>query len=65
MVCFQTKNPNLDKFWRGLEWKMLEYFIAIWNILRSFGIPIGIVVVIWHFPLVLVYCVKKNLATLP
>jgi hypothetical protein len=19
MVCFQTKNPNLDKFWRALE----------------------------------------------
>jgi hypothetical protein len=23
MVSFQTKNPNLGKFWRALEWKML------------------------------------------
>jgi hypothetical protein len=38
MVYFQTKNPNLGKFWRALEWKMLvyvfydhlEYFTAIW-----------------------------------
>jgi hypothetical protein len=37
MVCFQTKNPNLGKFWRALEWKMSIYFIAIWNILRTFG----------------------------
>jgi hypothetical protein len=22
MVCFQTKNPNLGKFWRVLQWKM-------------------------------------------
>jgi hypothetical protein len=29
MVCFQTKNPNLDKFWRALDWKMLTYFMAI------------------------------------
>jgi hypothetical protein len=38
MVCFQNKNPNLGKFWRALEWKMLLYFMVIWNILRSFGI---------------------------
>jgi hypothetical protein len=38
MVCFQTKNPNLGKFWMALEWKMLLYFMVIWNILRSFGI---------------------------
>jgi hypothetical protein len=31
MVCFQTKNPNLGKFWRALEWEMLVY---LW----SFGI---------------------------
>jgi hypothetical protein len=41
MVCFQTKNPKLHKFWRALELKLLEYFIVIWNILQSFGIPIG------------------------
>jgi hypothetical protein len=36
-VCFQTKNPNLGKFWRALDWKMLISFLAIWNILWSFG----------------------------
>jgi hypothetical protein len=47
MVYFQTKNPNLGKFWRALECKMLVYFMTIWNILRTFGIcnlwPFGIV----------------------
>jgi hypothetical protein len=38
MVCFQTKNPNLGKSWRALDWKMSIYFIAIWNILWRFGI---------------------------
>jgi hypothetical protein len=38
MVSFQTKNPNLGKFWRALDWKMLIYFMAIWNILQTFGI---------------------------
>jgi hypothetical protein len=37
MVCFQTKNPNLGKFWRVLHWKMLRSLMAIWNMLRSFG----------------------------
>jgi hypothetical protein len=36
MVCFQTKNPNLGKFWRVLHWKMLVYFMDTWFILRSF-----------------------------
>jgi hypothetical protein len=35
---FQTKNPNLGKFWRALDWKMLIYFMPIWNILQTFGI---------------------------
>jgi hypothetical protein len=38
MDCFHTKNPNLGKFWKALEWKMLVcifygqmvYFMAIW-----------------------------------
>jgi hypothetical protein len=38
MVCFQTKNANLGKFWRALDWKMLIYFMPIWNILQTFGI---------------------------
>jgi hypothetical protein len=37
MVCFQTKNPNLGKFLRALDGKMLIYFMTIWNILRTFG----------------------------
>jgi hypothetical protein len=31
---FQTRNPNLGKFWSVLQWKMLVYFLAIWYILR-------------------------------
>jgi hypothetical protein len=38
MVCFHTKNPNLGKFWRALDWKMLIHFMTIWNILQTFGI---------------------------
>jgi hypothetical protein len=67
MVCFRTKNLNLGKFWRVLQWKMLAYCIDIWSILQSFGIFYGhwvYFVVIWYnFP-VLVFCTKKNLATL-
>jgi hypothetical protein len=38
MVCFQTKNSNLGKFWRVLLWKMLVYFMDTWSILTSFVI---------------------------
>jgi hypothetical protein len=39
MVYFQTKNSNLSKFPRALDWKNeSRYFIAIWNILCTFGI---------------------------
>jgi hypothetical protein len=51
MVCFQTKNPNLGKFWRVLQWKMMVYFMDTWTVLRSFGIFYG------H----LVYVVRGNL----
>jgi hypothetical protein len=37
MVFFQTKNPNLGKFWRALEWKKLVYSMSIWTILGPFG----------------------------
>jgi hypothetical protein len=40
MVCFLTKNPNLGKFWRVLQWKMLVYFMDTWSILRYFVICI-------------------------
>jgi hypothetical protein len=67
MVCFQTKYSYLGKFWRALEWKMLVFFIVIWIILRSFGKFYGHLVMLWKcgtFFFVLVYCAKKNLATL-
>jgi hypothetical protein len=45
MVCFQTKNPNLGKFWGffamenlGIFYDHLVYFTAIGNILWPFGI---------------------------
>jgi hypothetical protein len=45
MVYFQmTQNPNLGKYWRALELKMLVYFMVIWNILR----PFGNLVVFWY-----------------
>jgi hypothetical protein len=37
-VHFQTKNPTLGKSWRALDWKMLIHFMAIGNILHTFGI---------------------------
>jgi hypothetical protein len=67
MVCLQTKNPNLGKFWRVLQWKMLVYFMDTRSILRSFVIFYGHLVyfvVIWHIFPVLVFCTKKNLAAL-
>jgi hypothetical protein len=67
MVSFQTKNPNLGKFWRAQGWKMLiyfklfgifyrhwGYFVTIWYILCSFGT---------FFP-AWVIIEEKNLATL-
>jgi hypothetical protein len=54
MVCFQAKNPTLGKFWMGLQWKILVYFMTIWSILRPFEIffgPLVYFVVIWYiFP---------------
>jgi hypothetical protein len=51
MVCFQTKNHNLGKLWSALDWKMLIYFMGIWNILLRFGNFNGhlvIFVFIWY-----------------
>jgi hypothetical protein len=28
MAYFQSKNPNLGKFWRALQWNMLVYLMA-------------------------------------
>jgi hypothetical protein len=67
MVCFQTKNPNLGKFWRVLLWKILVYFMAIWSTLRPLKIFYGhfvYFVVIWYiFPRFDILD-QKNLATL-
>jgi hypothetical protein len=61
LVCFQTKNSNLGKVWRALEWKVLLYFMVIWNILQSFGIFYGNVVVIWYiFPRFGILCQEKS-----
>jgi hypothetical protein len=51
IVHFQTKDSNLGKYWRVLQWKMLIYFISIWYSLRTFGIVFGHLVyflVIWY-----------------
>jgi hypothetical protein len=40
--------PYLGKFWRVLQWKMLEYFIAI-SFFWPFGIFYGYLVIISHF----------------
>jgi hypothetical protein len=54
IVCFQTKNPNLGKFWMFLQWKILVKLLTIWYILRPFEICYGHLVyfvVIWYiFP---------------
>jgi hypothetical protein len=61
MVHSQTKNPNLGKFWRALEWKMLVYFMVICNILRPFGIFYGRLVIIWYiFPVLVLWSQEKS-----
>jgi hypothetical protein len=54
MVCFQTKNPNLGKFWRVLLWKILVHLMTLLSILRPLEIFYGHLVyfvVIWYiFP---------------
>jgi hypothetical protein len=40
-VYFQTKNPDLGKIWRALQWSMLVYYMAIWSNLQLFGIFCG------------------------
>jgi hypothetical protein len=64
MVYFQAKNSNLGKFWRALDWKMLIYYMAMWNILQTFEICYDHFVFICYIFLVLMPCTNKNLATL-
>jgi hypothetical protein len=66
-VYFQTKNTNFALNWRASEWKMLVYFMAIWEYLTALS---AYLVTIWYilwssgiyFPF-LVCFTKKNLAT--
>jgi hypothetical protein len=68
IVCFQTINPNLGKLWRvlqamedaGIFYGHLVHFMVFCYLLWTFGIVCGNLV---YFP-VLVFCTKKNLATL-
>jgi hypothetical protein len=67
MVYFQTKYPNLGKFWRALDWKILIYFMAIANIWLTFGIFYDHFLhflFIWYIFPILVSRAKKNLAAL-
>jgi hypothetical protein len=64
--CFVFK-PKIGKFGRVLQWKMMVYFMDTWSILRSFVIfyeHLVQFVVIWYIFPVLVFFIKKNLATL-
>jgi hypothetical protein len=68
MVYFQTKSPNLGKFLEGLGMEKvgvfnghLKYIMAVWYILMAIWYTLWPFGIIFH---VLVYCVKKNLATL-
>jgi hypothetical protein len=64
MVYFQTKNPDLCKFGKVLQWKMLAFVMVSLSLLRPNGTFYGHLV---HFVIiypVLVYCNKINLATL-
>jgi hypothetical protein len=63
MVYFQTKNPNLGKFWRALDWKMMIFFMAIWNILQTFLIcydRLAHFVFIWYIFPGLVLCMYEE-----
>jgi hypothetical protein len=37
MVYFRTKNPDLGKFLRALDWKIFIHFMDVQNILQIFG----------------------------
>jgi hypothetical protein len=67
MVCFQTKNPNLGKYWRvfamkdvGIFYGCLVHFTVFSYILWTFGIVHGNLVYFSRFGIF----TKKNLATL-
>jgi hypothetical protein len=49
MVYFQTKNPNLGKFWRVLQQKMLTIWMAIWSIYGHLVYFLTILYILWPF----------------
>jgi hypothetical protein len=64
MAYFETKKPDLGKFWGILQWKMLVYYTAIWFILRLFGVVCRHsenfkIIFIWFLFLILACCTKK------
>jgi hypothetical protein len=65
MVYFQTKSPNLGKFWRELQLKMLVYFMDIWSILRPFGIfhshLVKFVLILYTFPRFGIHIVPRKI----
>jgi hypothetical protein len=70
MAYFQTKNPNLGKFWKVLQWNLYGYFVyfsaklyILWPNCIFYGHLVHFVVIGYLFP-VLVSCTEKNMATL-
>jgi hypothetical protein len=64
---FSNQKSQFGKKFRASDWKLLIYFMAIWNTLRIFGIFCDYsvhFVFIWYIFPVWVSCTKKNLATL-
>jgi hypothetical protein len=64
---FKPKHPIWGKFWGVLRWKIAVYFMTICSILRPLEIFNGYLVYFVVFGIflpVLVFCTKKNLATL-
>jgi uncharacterized membrane protein HdeD (DUF308 family) len=64
MVYFQTKHPNLGKFWKSLQWKIVSAILSILPPYVLFYGNLVTLVVIWEFLPVWVCCTEKNLATL-
>jgi hypothetical protein len=58
----------LGKFWRAMEWKRLVDSMPIWNIHNGHFVYFRAIFYfsynLVYFPPILVYCFKKNLATL-
>jgi hypothetical protein len=64
MVYFQAKTPTLGKFLKVLQWKILEYFMDIWIILRPFAIFCGFYGDLVYISPILVCFTEEHLATL-